>query len=112
MVKRLTTLDVECDSPPYAIVRACHQVGLQRPEDVRWVRMSRCLASQRGGRDLPGYRRGVWSALFRRRAAKPCVCGHRLPMLAKCTFTFKTGGTVSYWMGQCQRCRTIFWDVR
>jgi hypothetical protein len=110
VVKRLCALDVECDAPPYVIVRASRQVGLQRPEDVRWTRLSQFPACVGGRQHAPGHCRGDRSAVQRQPAGKPCVCSRGLPLLAKCTFTFNTGRVVSYWMGQCQGCRTIFWD--
>jgi hypothetical protein len=111
MVQRLRTLEVECDSPPYEIVRASRQVGLQRPEDVPWTRLSQSFACVGGRQRSPGHQPRHQAAVRRRPAGASCVCGRGLPVLAKCTFTFNTGREVSYWMGQCQGCRTVFWDV-
>ena len=110
MSKRLGPLDVECDSPPYAVVRACHRIDLHTPEDVRWCRMSHHLAAQGGWRDFLGHEPFKSLLGVQHHSDKPCVCGGRLPMLERCTFTFNTGRQVCYLMGQCRRCRTIFWD--
>ena len=39
MSSELGLLEVECDAPPYPIVRACRKLGLIAPEDVRWCGM-------------------------------------------------------------------------
>jgi hypothetical protein len=32
--------EVDCDAPPYAIVRACARLGFRSPPDVRWRRLT------------------------------------------------------------------------
>lgn len=36
MSKRWGSIEFYCDAPPYPVVQACRQIGLQAPEDVRW----------------------------------------------------------------------------
>jgi hypothetical protein len=31
-------------------------------------------------------------------------------MLERCTFTFRDGRQRDYLLGQCGRCRTVFWE--
>jgi hypothetical protein len=40
-----------------------------------------------------------------------CTCGEPLPDLKKFEFTFLSGKVGNYLLGQCRRCRTIFWDA-
>jgi hypothetical protein len=110
MSKRLGPLELDCDSPPYTVVKACRRVDLRDPEDVRWCRMSHHVASAGGWRDFLGHQ--PWKSLLGLHAEvdRSCVCGGRLPLLERCTFTFNTGKQVGYLMGQCRRCRTIFWE--
>jgi hypothetical protein len=96
--KQLGPIDVCCDSPPYNIVQACTQLGFVMPEDVRWSRLSRFL-SERGG---------FWA--FFRVQEQTCTCGEKLPLLERCTFTLLTGEGLSFFLGQCPRCRTMFWE--
>lgn len=107
---RSKTLDIECDAPPYAIVRACHKVGFLAPEDVRWCSKSKAL------KPPPKQRSGLlaqaFKAIFRwtapRRAG--CICRCQLPKLDKYTFTFACGTEKHLLLGQCRRCLTIFWN--
>jgi len=102
---RLGPLEVTCDAPSYKVVQACRRVGLQEPEDVRWCRLREFLTQPAG-----------WKSLFRRLLAgdegehKGCTCGGHFPTLDRVTFTFTTGHEVTYLIGQCRRCRTVFWD--
>jgi hypothetical protein len=110
MAKRLGPLEVNCDAPPYSIVRACRRIGIHSPEDVRWFRLSQYLNQQPGWQDLLHGQK--WKAFLglNRTGETACSCGHKLPGLEKATFTFNTGREVSYYVGQCLRCRTIFWE--
>jgi hypothetical protein len=110
MSNRLGPLEISCDAPPYSVVCACRQVGFQSPEDVRWSRISQVL-------DVPAdewqaYKRQPWKLLLRMsQAAGPsCRCGQRLPGMDQYTFTYLAGNEVSYLLGQCNRCRTIYWE--
>ena len=111
MSSPLGPIEILCDAPPYPIVRAGHRIGLLTPEDVRWCRMSRFLKEHAerpgGGFHLPG-----WKLLLGmgRGPEGACTCGQKLPLLERYTFTFRTGEEVFYLIGQCGRCRTVFWD--
>jgi hypothetical protein len=101
MEKHLGPLEIDCDAPPYCVVRATRQVGIVDPEDCRWARLSRHLfdwANRRGRRRAAGSR------------PVRCVCGGPLPGLERVTFTFDTGASVSCLVGQCPVCRSVFWD--
>jgi hypothetical protein len=111
MSKQLGPIEVCCDAPPYCVVRACRGVGIRSPEDVRWLRMSTFR-----GRS-PGHARGVvcyLRALFRgasQPASRTCTCGRALPELGTTVVAVDEGEQVAYLLGQCARCRTVFWDA-
>jgi hypothetical protein len=101
-------LEIDCDAPAYPIVQACRRIGVRNPEDVRWRRMNL---------DRPG----GWQEFFRLRSWKKwlggsgpenprCSCGQDLPEPIRCTFTYVDGREEDYVIGQCRRCRTVFWD--
>jgi hypothetical protein len=108
---RLGLLTVECDCPPYAIVAAAQRVGIREPEDVRWSRLSHHLNEPPSWRELLSLH-GLRTALgfARRRDCRNCVCGQPMPCLAQYAFTYNTGTEESYLLGQCGRCRTVFWE--
>jgi hypothetical protein len=110
MSHQLGPLDVECDAPCYAVVSACWQIGLTSPADVRWCRLSTYLRQREGLKSLFSFT--PWKGLLGKNEVvdNACTCGHALPLLEKCTFTFSTGEVEEYLMGQCPRCRTIFWE--
>ncbi len=110
MAERLGPLEIDCDAPPYPIVRASRQVGLGSPEDVRWCRISHYPLGKDGWGDF-------WRhlALGTPRAGGPtggalCLCGQSLPVLERITFLLASGKGVTYLMGQCPRCHMIFWE--
>jgi hypothetical protein len=109
MPKELGPMDVCCDAPPYEVVRACRNLGLRAPEDVRWLRMSVYCAQPLG------HAPGVVS--WFRRLFKPdstqrsCTCGRILPELGIVAVTFADGDQATYVLGQCARCDTVFWDM-
>jgi len=103
--------DVYCEAPPYAVVRACEKGGFRSPLGVRWRHVVNVLA-------VPECRvKGIWGRmrqwLFPRSKpkGKTCSCGHSLPALRKYGFTFLSKKVGDYLLGQCARCRTIYWDV-
>ena len=109
MAKRLGPIDIVCDAPSYNVVRACMGLGFRNPEDVRWCRVSQFLldrSARRGGFQLlswmvfpgPGHLDGT------------CSCGEGLPRLEKCVFLLRSGKELTYLLGQCPRCATMFWD--
>src|SRR5579875_1942666 len=109
MSDHLGPLEIECDAPPYAIVRACRKLGMSEPEDVRWCR--KVLHSRRSQSWFP-FLSPLWERLLGRdeREADTCICGRPLPVLESYLFTFQSGKQVEYEMGQCLYCRTIYWD--
>jgi hypothetical protein len=107
---RLGTIHVECDAPPYAVVSASRQLGLRSPEDVRWCRLSRFLHNCTGWRLILNPRAGrlLLGRLGRGRVV--CSCGRDLPNLQRFTFPSSAGRQMCYLLGQCDRCRTVFWE--
>jgi|SRR5581483_8534187 len=110
MGPRLGRMTITCDAPPYPVVRACRKAGFVAPADVRWCHAARFV------------RRSGWQALlplrlWRRfwgagRAAPPaCSCGRELPPLVPVFFLARGGAAVHYRLGQCGRCRTMFWEA-
>jgi hypothetical protein len=110
MAESLGPIEIDCDAPPYSIVQACRMIGLRSPEDVRWCRMT--LRAD----ELPWWRRVFspqsWMHLLgmRRRGIDVCVCGAKLPMLERYTFLIVTGDKLSYLLGQCEHCSSIYWE--
>jgi hypothetical protein len=110
MPNRLGPLEVNCDAPPYNIVRACHMIGFRSPEDVRWSRLHRSANANAGQSD--DLKHLSWRALLgmNQPGTGCCVCGQPLPLLEKYTFTLISGNQTSYLLGQCRRCHSIYWD--
>jgi hypothetical protein len=109
MASQYGPLEIDCDAPPYAVVEACSRIGFRSPLDTRWCRASQAIP--------PEARHGMfslhsWKQFFGGRAPERnlCHCGQSLPVLEKCTFTFLSGRTADYLIGQCCRCRTIYWE--
>ena len=111
MSKRLGPIAVCCDAPSYSIVRACQRVGIQSPEDVRWLRMStfRCQQPDRTFRALSS----LWEFFLgsRRPVGGAWACGGPLPELERVVVTFDAGEEMVHLLGQCANCRIVFWDV-
>ena len=107
---RLGPLEVHCDAPSYAMVRTCHALGFHAPLDVRWCRMSHYLSALIGWKGL--FNRNTWKMLWetRARGEKACFCGEQLPRLMMYTFTLNTGEELSFFLGQCSRCHSVFWE--
>jgi hypothetical protein len=110
MPSQLGPIAIDCDAPSYAIVHACERLGMANPEDVRWCRMSHFLNAAKGWRGL--FNRETWKLLWETKAApvRPCFCGRPLPKLMGYTFTMSAGKELSYCLGQCGKCHTVFWD--
>jgi len=83
MFSQFGQLEIWCDAPPYGVVRACKGCGFHSP-----------LVFGRGRQKEP-----------------TCTCGHPLPDLKKYGFSFLSDKVGDYLLGQCRRCRTIFWDA-
>jgi hypothetical protein len=111
MSKHLGPIEVECDAPSYPVVQSSRRCGIVSPEDVRWTRLSRFLLERAaiGQGSLWGAPWNLFSARTHP-AARTCSCGQPLPELRRVTFSFDTGVSLSYALGQCPCCRTVFWD--
>src|SRR5713101_8220464 len=103
MFARLGKLEIRCDAPAYTVVEACEKLGYHSPLDVRWLRLSHFLNKQG---------QTPWQWLFGRSQSRVinCPCGHAMPAFENYTFTFITQKVVNYLLGQCPRCRTMFWE--
>jgi hypothetical protein len=101
--------DIDCDAPAYPIVRACRGLGFHAPEDVRWCHVP--PVSRRPARSESVFNLQAWMAFFSKSAPKgpTCSCGRELPRLDSYTFTLMSGKEVRYLLGQCGRCRCIYW---
>jgi hypothetical protein len=110
MDTRLGPIEIVCDAPPSPVVEGCYLIGIQDPEDVRWLRFEHYMNERYGRRGLFSLSR--WVKWFR--AGEPerptCTCGSRLPELEKFAFQFSLEEQETYLIGQCSRCRTVFWD--
>lgn len=109
MANQLGPIEVQCDAPPYAIVRACQWLGFQTPEDVRWCRIDHFLEAQADWRVILQCQPWQTSDTSPSPAEK-CSCGTDLPQLQMFTFTLTDGRELSYLLGQCCRCRAMFWE--
>src|SRR5947209_6856744 len=110
MASQLGPIELQCDAPSYPVVRACRRVGVESPEDVRWCRLTHFLNQAFGWKGL--FHPLTWKKLLSRAHGDEqcCSCGEKLPNLDRVTFTFTTGREESYLLGQCVRCRTVFWE--
>ena len=99
MSNNLGPIEIDCDAPPYAVVQACEGLGFSRPQDVRWRRLDRHLFGRPAG--FFPWLRGT---------DPPCSCGQPVPSLEGYTFTFLSGRQAEYFLAQCRRCATVFWD--
>ena len=110
MFNHLYPIEIDCDAPPYPFVQACLMIGLQSPEDVRWCRLRHLhqLPNQR----LELFKIQTWKSLLG--MSEPnhstCTCRAPLPKLERYTFTCLSGREVDYFIGQCAKCRAIFWE--
>lgn len=104
MFSQLEMLEISCDAPPYAVVRACEKLGFQSPLDVRWCRVSQVIR----GHSKPG---GIsaWFPWNWFSQGNTCTCNKPLPVLHKHAFTVDDK-VADYLLGQCCRCRTIVWE--
>lgn len=106
---QLKPLEICCDAPPYSVVEACEWCGFDSPLDVPWWRLSR-LFNGEVQHNSNFFR--LWRWLFGRSRPKKysCICGQPLHNLKY--FAFNTVSQKGdYLIGQCHRCRTIFWDA-
>jgi len=110
MSSRLGPIDITCDAPPYSVVQACAWLEFQTPLDVRWCRMSHFLATQDERTGAAGLHPWKWFSIGNQPKDNTCTCGEPLAALEWYTFAFTSGTVAHYHLGQCRRCRTIFWE--
>src|SRR5262245_56190762 len=110
MATQLGPIEIRCDAPAYAIVRACGEVGIQSPEDVAWHRVRHYQAAQKAWRSL--FHVETWRIFLGVEGDEQasCGCGEPLPALERYTFLLSNGDQRHYHLGQCSRCRCIYWD--
>lgn len=97
----LGPMDITCDAPPYSVVRACAELGLRRPLDVRWQHLEPDEAASRGL---------LWSP--RSTIGHTCRCGKPFPDLRVYTLAADDAPPGEYHVGQCAHCQTIYWQER
>jgi hypothetical protein len=108
---QIKPIAIECDAPPYNIVKASGQVGMRTPEDVRWCRKPFVPRKTTTGWSALAGR--IWKLLFAfglPEGEEECVCGSLLPQRYPVLFRSLSGGEARYTLAQCGRCRTIFWN--
>jgi hypothetical protein len=109
MLGNLETFQLECDAPSYCIVRISQILGFESPLDVRWCRLRHFLGSQ-------SERQSLWSRLWNffigrtEPKRKTCTCGRLLPDMKRLALAHLFPQEGNYFLGQCPRCRTIFWE--
>ncbi len=103
MSEQLGPLEVNCDAPLYHVVEACERLGFHAPLDVRWCRVSHFLAAR-------GNTFSRWFFGKGQPEGWTCNCGRSLPPLEPCTFTFASERKAVYYLGQCRKCWTIYWE--
>ena len=108
MYCNLGPIDIECDAPPYSVVKGCGKLGFQSPLDVRWCRMSHFLGRQR--EPDGGFHPFRWLFGGSQPAKTTCTCGQHLPIMGHLAIIFITGKVNEYLIGQCCRCLTMFWE--
>jgi hypothetical protein len=92
-------------------VRAYKRYGFHSPLDVRWCHMSQHLNEASHSKSIFVLRLWHWLLGWRSRKDQTCTCGGPLPSLKEYRFSLVSTKTSDYFMGQCRRCRTIFWDA-
>ena len=108
MANRFGPLEILCDAPSYAIVRACREIGIRNPEDVRWCRLSAFLEGDYDRHEMLSFQ--TWKKFLGMGGREMrCDCGQELPRLQRYVFTSNRGES-RFLLGQCDRCQTVFWD--
>jgi hypothetical protein len=110
MADQLGVLEITCDAPPYYIVQVCDLIGIEAPEDVRWLRLSHYLEEEDVSRAGSNKSHQFLGFLRSKPRKTTCTCGQKLPSFDRYTFTISTGEEPSYLLGQCRRCRTVYWE--
>jgi len=103
------SVDLDCDAPPYPIVRACRGLGFRTPEDVRWCHVGPALRQPAPPEGV--FNLQAWKSFFGKAGPKgpSCSCGQELPRLESYTFTLLSGKEIRFLLGQCQRCSAMYW---
>jgi hypothetical protein len=104
----LGPFEIDCDAPPYAVVRAARGLGFVRPEDVRWCRLSHLRTVREGLWEMLNPL--AWPKALSSSKGPACPCSQDLPRLDRYEFTFDSGRESAYFLGQCPRCLAIFWE--
>jgi hypothetical protein len=109
MSRDLGPLDVVCDAPPYGVVRACRALGFDAPEDVRWCETGHFLRER--SHDHAALQAVDWNVLVERLGPRrlACACGRSLPQLAGYRFAGPGDASGLYHLGQCPRCKRVYW---
>jgi hypothetical protein len=102
--------EIVCDAPPYRIVRGCAELGFEQPLDVRWLRLDRVLGSRDSATSFLTTQAWTEAIGFTRQGERRCSCGQPLPALDRCTFILRSGTQFDYLVGQCSRCKTVYWQ--
>jgi hypothetical protein len=110
MSVHLGLLEICCEAPSYPVVEACKGFGFLFPWDVRWLRLRHLPELRPPADGLFGVRRWLSWLGIRKPAKKCCPCGQVLPEAGVYWVKVLPGGVNPYWLCQCPRCRTIFWD--
>jgi hypothetical protein len=107
MFSEMGPMDITCDAPHYSFVEACEKVGFQSPLDVRWCRTRHFLGGQR---EPGGFHPLRWLFGGSQNPKITCTCGQPLPRMESCVCIWESGKEAHYLLGQCSRCRTMFWE--
>lgn len=91
MGSKLGPLEINCDAPPYPVVTSCVKLGVEKPQDVRWLGTSEQIEGEAVERTV-------------------CTCKEKLPELNQYEFTFASGDVGMFNIGQCKKCKTVYWN--
>jgi hypothetical protein len=105
MAEQRGPLEICCDTPPDWVIVACEKMRFDSPLDVGWRQLGHQSREN-------GLLTRIWRWLMG--AVEPtegdCICGGRLPALTPYAFSSRAESQVDYLLGQCPRCRTIYWQ--
>ncbi len=110
MQDQLGQIEIDCEAPSYVIVRACVELGFENPLDVRWLRLDPIPNGSDSSKSFLTLKAWTDALGLSRPMVRICSCGQRHPKLDRCTFILRSGLEVNYLLGQCQRCKTVFWQ--
>jgi hypothetical protein len=77
---------------------------------VRWCNVGQVLGEHLSWRGAFQFLTSDGAMNVNLRLEQPCRCGRTLPGLELYTFLLATGEEVGYFLGQCRRCRRIYWE--